>query len=377
MTGKKFLSQHRDSRNFASSRAVNGFLLAVAYFLVAAATFNGFYDKWHLRDDNPELYFSMMVDGTASKPYVYRQLIPTLANVLEAALPVETTEKLTDFLYMPDGSLKLKLRSPEALDRAYTLRYHFVYFTTFLFIFFSLFAMRAVCLEFALGAQPSAAAPAAFILCMPYLQTVGGFFYDYSELFFLAAAVLLAVRGWLWALIPLTLIATFNKESFFFFTFTLYPIVSIHRGRREAAIWTIFLSFVAGVIYLLIRLPYLANPGSAFHNHLWDAFRYYFDLSNLFSREITYGLTSFRGLSFISLAAILAIVMKGWPGIPEVLKRHILIAAAINLPMFIVMCFPGEMRNLSFLFVGFVGLIAKAISASTDTAGLRRAGEPC
>jgi hypothetical protein len=184
MIGIKYLFQRAVLQNLLSARAINALLLAVAYFMVAAATFNGFYDKWHLRDDNPELYFSKMVDGTAYRPYVYRQLIPMIANGAEATLPTALREKATDFLYMPDGSLKLKLQSPEALNHKYALRYHIVYFTTFLFILISLFAMRAVCREFACGLQSSAVAPGVFMLCMPYLQTIGGFFYDYSELFF-------------------------------------------------------------------------------------------------------------------------------------------------------------------------------------------------
>ena len=69
------------------------------FFVAAAASFNGFYDKWNLRDTlngstQGTYLFEPMVDGTAARPFVYRQLLPMLANWIDARIPEQTKDLL-------------------------------------------------------------------------------------------------------------------------------------------------------------------------------------------------------------------------------------------------------------------------------------------
>ena len=64
----------------------------VFYFVVAAASFNGYYHKWHFAEldapgDDLRYHFEMMMDGTAYRPYVQRQLLPAAANWIDSAVP--------------------------------------------------------------------------------------------------------------------------------------------------------------------------------------------------------------------------------------------------------------------------------------------------
>jgi hypothetical protein len=49
------------------------------------------------------------------------------------------------------------------------------------------------------------------------------------------------------------------------------------------------------------------------------------------------------------------------------MKRHAQIAAMINVPLYFLFCLPGELRDLSFLYVALVLLIAANIARSSQS----------
>jgi hypothetical protein len=51
-------------------------------------------------------------------------------------------------------------------------------------------------------------------------------------------------------------------------------------------------------------------------------------------------------------------VWRGWSHLPQVVHRHAQIAAAINFPLYFLFCWPGEMRNLSMLYLVFLLALA-------------------
>ena len=64
-----------------------GLLLLCLYFLAAASSFNGFYVTWGLRDGQWGYSLPAKVDGTSARPFVYRQLLPIIANAVDLGLP--------------------------------------------------------------------------------------------------------------------------------------------------------------------------------------------------------------------------------------------------------------------------------------------------
>ena len=342
-------------------RLADMLLLGCLYFVVASAAFNGFYGKWTLRDDDVKFSLPAMVDGTADRPYVYRQLLPALANGFEQLLPTSTTEALTRSLYREEGGMKSKLTSPHAADPRYALRYHFIYYGTFIILFAALFVMRDMCRTAGLGPLGATAAPAIFALFVPVLQTRGGYFYDFSEIFFMAAAVTAALRGRALWLIPLSVLGTWNKESFLFFVVTLYPLLRARMAARQAALTVAVLIVSAAATYVAVRIPFAENPGATVQVHLIGNLLYYIDPSNLLGRDVNYGIKTFSSYSVITLALIALVVARGWPGVSVRIQQHILVAAAINVPLFVLFCAPSEMRNLSMLYMGLVLLLAATV----------------
>jgi hypothetical protein len=299
-----------------------------------------------------------MLDGSAHKPFVYRQLAPMASDLASRVTPDKAK-----------GYLVEKLRPSDTFARATSaggtdlqFRYLVIYYACFASLFLSLFVLRRIVLDAGGGDTAAIIAPASFILAFPYLQTVGGYFYDSTELLFLSLAFRLATQGKGLLLIALVAPATLNKETFFFFLPALYPLLRRSFSVKAASALIVFALIVAGIVNVLLKLAYIDAPGGAAEFHLLDNIEYYrmFWVYHLW--EVTYGVVGPQGMSVVTLAVILIIAVRGWSAAPPAIRQHLAIATAINLPLFFVFCGSGELRNLSLLFVGFVVLLAISVA---------------
>ena len=345
----------------------------VLFFVAAAASFNGYYDKWHFfdRDIFPSTNhsFEAMVDGTAARPYVYRQLLPTLANWIDRRVPEQTKDRL--FASKPDGVSPREgfYSSPAAQSRTYSLRYRIVYVAVFLFAWISVYAMYLLCK--AVGHAPATAALSALImvLLMPYFMSMGGYFYDFPELAFLALAVWMALSFDWWWMIPVVALAAWNKESFLFFIPALYPLLRRRSSRTSAMAGVGVLGVTCAAVYCVIRSHFQHNPGGAVEMHLADQIHYNLHPANMFAREWNYGVLSLQGFNPLAVVLIACVVWRGWRFLPRPIQRHAQIAAAVNIPLFLLFCAPGELRDLSMLYVTLLLLVAASLAEWTSGQG--------
>lgn len=338
--------------------------LLALFFLAAAASFNGYYDKWqfceaHSNKFMPKLSLDAMLDGTASRPYVYRQLLPAIANGIDSLVP-ERTKDLQFHEFAPQAQLfdAGYLNSPLLQNRAYHLRYLIIYGMVFLFAWIATYAMYLV--NKAAGVPPLIAILAAvvMILLMPYFLTAGGYYYDYPELAFMAIVVWMTFKVDWWWIVPVAALATWNKESFLFFVLTLYPLLRQRSSRIGAAVGCCVLALTCAAVYGWVWLHYRHNPGGTVEVHLVAQIAYLVTPSVQLLREKTYGIYFFSGLNIGWLGMIAWTARRGWSWLPKAIQRHAKIAAAINIPMYVVLCWPGELRDLSMLYITFVLLLA-------------------
>jgi len=335
------------------------FILAVTYCLVAAAVFHGYYEKWKMSDFAPPQSLTSMLDGTAARPYVYRQLLPQLATTVERALPEGARTAIVQRLVDARGAL----RHPSGQDAAkdgYVLRYRIVYYATFFCLLTALFVQRSICLAAGLNEAAAAAAPLLFALMIPILQTRGGFFYDYVELLTFSLAARFAIGGHIVPLLLLAAPATANKESFLFYCLALPPLLMHRLSMRNAMLGALTAAFVSGITYLGIRMAYAGNPGSNAIFQLFDTLPFYANPLNLIAFDQTYGLPLFKGYGLIVFAWFGLLMTYGWRQVPRYIQDHLKLAAIINIPLFLLFCAEGEMRNLSMLFVSTIVLIGAA-----------------
>lgn len=351
------------------ARGANVIFLIAIYFIVAAASFNGFFDKWNFLDDSVRTSLVTVLEGRAERPVVYRQLLPDIANHIDSWLSPTLKTRIQAGLHRSDGQLKTQIRSTAAQNPQFIIRYHVIYYLEFLFLFSSLFVLREICGLLAINPIAATLAPLVLALLLPIFQTEGGYYYDFSELFFMAAAAWLCLTGRVWAifpLIPLTVLATWNKESFLLFLPALYPFLRKNFRPPVAAMVIVSCMATAAATFEYIRIRFEHNPGSGgveFHLlHLFKFILYYLNPKVLFGLEVNYGIVMAKGSALLTMALIAMIAIRGWRELPNSATRHILIAAAINLPLYFFFANPGEIRNLSMLYLGLVLLAGASLS---------------
>ncbi len=311
-----------------------------------------------------------MVDGTAARPFVYRQLVPALASWIAAGVDASLSDSTRDWLYKGNHGKPVGERfldSPIASNPRYLLRYCAMYGIVFGFALFSVYLIYLLSNE--MGHPPAASALTAIgmILIMPILITGGGYYYDYPELAFMVLAAWMTLKcDWRW-MVPVVALATWNKESFLLFVPALYPLLRQRASRKGAILGMSVLGLVCAGVYLPLRIRFEHNPGGSIEFHAVDQLRFFFHLGALFtSLEKTYGLLAPRAIYIAALALMAWTALRGWRRLPERFRQHALIALAINVPLYLLFCQPGELRDLSMLYVTLIALLAANLTQWFD-----------
>jgi hypothetical protein len=65
-----------------------------------------------------------------------------------------------------------------------------------------------------------------------------------------------------------------------------------------------------------------------------------------------------KAYTLIPMLLIAFTVHRGWRYLPTTIQQHAQIAAAINIPLYLVLSYPGELRDLSLLYITFLLAVA-------------------
>ena len=337
----------------------------VLFALAASASFSGFYQQTRFSEAGVpgawyQAAFQAMVDGTAYRPYIYRQMVPTVANWLDRVVPPSIKTRLYDRQgTYPNAYINAIADSPTATNKVYFFRYLIVYLATYIFALLAVYAMHLVCTALDLPPAPAVFAPVIIILLVPYVMSGGGYFYDYPELTFLALAVWFALKFDWWWVIPVAALGAWNKESFLLFIPTLYPLFRRRSSRLASCLAVAILCLVCFAIYYPIRHTFAHNPGSTVIFSWPDEvqlLRHPRTLVTL-TRSI-YGLPMLAGYTIVPTILLIWTLLRGWRYLPSPIKRHAQIAAAINIPIYLLFVEPGKLRDLSMLYIVFLLLLA-------------------
>ena len=141
--------------------------------------------------------------------------------------------------------------------------------------------------------------------------------------------------------------------------FTLYPLFRLRSARLKSVIGVCVLATVCVAVYLPIRHHFAHNPGGTVEWHIKDMVDFYLHPFRLDTWvDKTYDLT-FPALSApIPFILLIWTVWRSWHLLPLWLRRHAQIAAVINIPLWVFFCQPGELRDLSLLFITFLLILA-------------------
>ena len=355
--GRGILSELSEMKIFDSApikKFFNKFLLVFVLYIVAAASFNGFFVKWAFCDSEERYSFEMMFDETAHRPFVHRQLMLDVARGISSIIPDNPKARLIDHLDRHDeiGTHY----SLSKIDSRYTIEYNLVYWMCFFCLLGSVFLWREIFIELTENKIAGTLAACCFAIIFPIFETVGGYFYDFGELLFFSLATFFALRGSWLALIIISPIAEYNKESFLFFVLTMFPFLAVKLGNKKAALTVIFAAFISGLTYLHVSHIYAGNLGGATEFHLMGHIE---ELTQGWLKfEFNYGVLMGQEMFLPHVLLVAWIVKNSWKQLPEHWKNHVKLAAAINVPLYLLFCSGGELRNLSMLYMGFIAMLA-------------------
>jgi hypothetical protein len=154
------------SRAGALSRRL---LYSVLLFFTAAASFNGFYTKVKLRDGIKFNGFESIIEGTADRPYIARQLIPTVANWADRVTPESLKSKLQNVAGDTVTGIYASLfpSSPVAQNPTYQFRYLVFYLEVFVFAELAVFLLYFVCRAYGYAPHVSALSTISFASAFP------------------------------------------------------------------------------------------------------------------------------------------------------------------------------------------------------------------
>ena len=340
------------------------FILLV-YMAVSASVLNIFMQTRSLKETSAEFSISKMMDGSAYLPYVYRQLVPIIANyAVKLIHPEEQTE------FVEDNLNKYHLRqfyfgkSKEVLDYNYiiqdnwspdyAIKYHIVYIIVFLSLLGTLYCLRGLIPAILISNNPlTPFLPIIFVLLIPLSFMHGNFFYDFLEFFFLSVLLLSSIKGcyaWWLLLLPL---AVLNKESNIIVPLLYAPVIIANSLHWRSRIFIAIGFLISITVFLFIKQKYNMNLGNPFIWQLEPKVIFLLNPENYFLWSDFYApMIPFpRGFNIFLLIVLAKLLFWQWKKKPHFAKKLFFIALIINIPLFIFLCQTDEIRNLSFLFL--------------------------
>ena len=97
--------------------------------------------------------------------------------------------------------------------------------------------------------------------------------------------------------------------------------------------------------------------------HWRDQLNYFMHVRDfVLGTEMTYGVPMLKAFTLVPLTLLAWTVSRSWQSLPGVIQRHSQIAAAINIPLYLLFCSPGELRDLSMLYIFFLLVLATALN---------------
>lgn len=338
---------------------IKKFMLFFLILMVSAAGFCGFFVKWAFRDGGSAWGFDAYMEGTGTRPAMYRCLLPKTVKLTADAMPEPVKEKLRGKL-MKNASIEKRFAQAKITEK-YVIEYYLMFILCVVFYIAAIWILRSLLVEITRDKVSGTLGACFFALVFPFFEVLGGYFYDIGELLFLFLAARFAWRGNWMGLLLLAPIAEANKEAFFFFLPALYPLLKEHFGMKKSVGVTLAGMFLAGLVYLYIRQLFAGNPGGMVEYHAVDHLVQMVNPLNYFKTSSIYGLPLGSGMFLPHMICVAWVVKNAWHYLSPPWQNHAKIALAINSVLYFFFVVPDEIRDLSLLYVSFVLLVAFCI----------------
>jgi hypothetical protein len=317
-------------------------------------------ERWGFSDDAYRYDFASTLAYSAARPFAYRVLMPALVNGTAAAIPHRAKVSLGDYFEKKSLVYQRFYRKDKGQNAAnawtkdYELKYHLAYYYELIFLFGAMLMLRAL----ARACHPDApalydAAPVVYALFLLPAYLRGGHIYDFPEMFFLAACSHAAVTRkvqWLVLLLPL---AVLNKESDILLLILLSPLLVTALQSRGALAAVMSSALLAVLVFVGTRVVFAGNPGGQVEFYLPENLRFwskpgpYLDFTAVYAPGVPFP----KLQSVFFSVPLLLLVARQWTLKPQWLRRMLVIATVVNVPLLLLFGAIDEIRNLSLIFV--------------------------
>lgn len=295
--------------------------------------------------------FADMIYGKASKPFVYRTLLPTTVRVLSAAVPQRIKNSLAKKIEKT-GTLS-KLFSKLKWEKEYAVEYSFAMLLMFLSLWGFALAVRKYFTMF-YHAPPWFAGSVSVLalLGLPPMFQYTSFLYDFPLLFLYTLGLIFLFRQDWKNFMLFFLIGCFNKETTILLTliFYIYYRKKLNREIFNKLIAAQLAVFI--VVKSLLFIVFKNNPGTFVEFHLIDH-----NLRLLTGYDLTLA---------VSLLGIILLVFYKWKEKPEYIK----ISLWAFVPLIALTLFLGyidELRDYYEIYPSVIVLVSVSIA---DIVGL-------
>ncbi len=315
---------------------------------------HSFFAKWAFKGDRTRDGLESLIQGTASRPFVYRRLAPDLVGAATQVAVEHLPPTAIEFMEKsPLKRYRIDWGGVESWTPRKAVEFQIAYALVWCALFCALLAgavlVRSVreC-----SAMEAIVTSTLAIALVPLIFVGGGYIYDAPELFLWTTLLVLAIRGWL-VLMPLVFfLMVVNKESALIAIPVLFPILFARAGKGPALKWTAILGAVGVIWVAYVRRKFATNGGQPMESwfipnlEFWSQPTSYLKMSQLFSP----GLLSPQGANILLLFLVFLPFRFGWKDVPYDIRWAAVVAAAILVPLFLTSCRMDEIRNLSLLF---------------------------
>ncbi len=331
-----------------------GFILFL-YYIVASIVLDTFMQRFEFCTNNHNRNgFEDMVGTTATRPWAYRILIPTIVNIITYAIPESFIYNHRDFLKTQSSVLKYRKEVSPDWNETLGLKYHITYYIIFIMLFLTIFCARySLMLFFNCKTFVSDLAPPIALLFLPLTFVEGGYMYDFFELFISVVVLICLKKNMLWTYYILFPLVILNKESDILII--TYFIINQWKQQSKGNLLIHFLvQIIIGVSIILgIRTVFIDRGGAPMEFNFWENINWYADPMCYvrFMGGFANTMILPRTFNIINVILLSFSVFYKWHDKPIELKRTLLYLLAIYIPLFIVSGWHDEIRIFGLTYI--------------------------
>ena len=333
------------ARHFGSAGRIFYVLTVSSLFMIMSLyTVHGFLLHWSLREGDERFGFEKMLDGSAERPFVYRQLVPAMVKAVDGRYALASVDR------KPIGRYTDICLSASWICGKYVLTVYIMITA----LFSSMWMMLLLGVGYQWPPHLTVLAPTLFVALLPLTFNYGGYFYDFVELLLVFASAVCVQRKHLALFAVVAVLAVLNKESDLLLPLVLMPFLVKSFGWRRGMGTAMAALALLSLPYAAIKLMYAGNPGQGLEWHFSENLTFWMSsapyLRMTWERYLP-GWMSAGGVANVLIAPVVAwLVAWRWREKPVEVRYGLYAAALVSLPLWVVFGFKDEVRALALMY---------------------------